>query len=127
MRVATSPPGTSWGNCRQRAAEWPKNTREAAGPTLGQTVEALGAPGQDLALRPLRQLRPAADQLRRAGEEAVGVRVVGGPEDLVRADVVGEHAETALHGLEGDPAVALEQLARPHREARVVEAAIVEV
>src|SRR5882724_6310830 len=94
---------------------------------LLQAVESLRAAGQDLALGLRRQLRPIGDQLRRAGEEAVGVRIVGGPEDLVRTDVVGEYREAALDGLERDPAVALEQLARPHRQSGVVEALVVEV
>src|SRR5712692_10376820 len=59
-------------------------------PRLRQAVEALGALRQDLALRLRRQLGPLGDQLRRAGEESVGVRIIGGPEDLVRADVVRE-------------------------------------
>src|SRR6267143_2422211 len=94
---------------------------------LLQAVESLGAARQDLALRLRRQLRPIGDQLRRAGEEAVGMRVVGGPEDLVRTDVVGEHREAALDGLERDPAIALEELAGTHRQARIVEALVVEV
>src|SRR6266705_3797811 len=79
-------------------------------PRLLERVETLGASRQDLPLRLRRQLRPVGDQLRRAGEEAVGVRVVRGPEDLVRPDVVREDAQAALDGLERDPAVAPEQL-----------------
>src|SRR5258705_4304595 len=89
---------------------------------LLQAVESHGAARQDLALRLGGQLRPIGDELRRAGEETVGMRVVGGPQDLVRADVVREHGQTALDGLERDPAVALEQLARAHRETGIVEA-----
>src|SRR6266446_10302912 len=92
-----------------------------------QRVESLGAAREDLALRLRRQLRPIRDQLRRAGEEAVRMRIVGGPQDLVRPDVVREDAEATLHGLEGDPAVALEELARAHGEIRVVEALVVEM
>src|SRR5258708_22381277 len=94
---------------------------------LLQAVESHGAARQDLALRLGGQLRPIGDELRRAGEETVGMRVVGGPQDLVRADVVREHGQTALDGLERDPAVALEQLARAHRETGIVEALVVEV
>src|ERR1700704_2531030 len=94
---------------------------------LLQAVESLGAARQDLALRLRRQLRPIGDQLRRAGEEAVGMRIVGRPQDLVRPDVVREDAEAALHGLEGDPAVALEELARAHGEIRIVEPLVVEM
>src|SRR5882724_6498076 len=94
---------------------------------LAQSVEPFGAAGQDLTLRLGRELRPVGDELRRAREEAVRVRIVGGPQDLVRADVVGEDREAALDRLERDPAVPLEQLARPHREPGVVEALVVEV
>src|SRR2546426_4641738 len=54
-------------------------------------------------------------------------RIVGRPQDLVRPDVVGEDAQAAFDGLERDPAVALEQVARPHRQPGVVEALVVEV
>src|SRR5882724_1065494 len=94
---------------------------------LLQAVESHGAARQDLALRLGGQLRPIGDELRRAGEETVGMRVVGRPQDLVRADVVREHGQAALDGLERDPAVALEQLARAHREPGIVEALVVEV
>src|SRR2546427_9227804 len=60
-------------------------------PLLLQAVEAHRAAREDLALGLGRQLRPIGDQLRRAREESVGVRVVGRPQDLVRADVVREH------------------------------------
>src|SRR5712692_8754136 len=96
-------------------------------PRLLERVETLGAARQDLPLRLRRQLRPIRDQLRSAGEEAVGMRIVGRPQDLVWPDVVREDAEAALHGLERDPAVALEQLARARGEIRVVEALVVEV
>src|SRR5436309_1319406 len=95
--------------------------------SLRQAVEALGPSGQDLTLRLRRQLTAVGDQLGRAGEEAVGMRIVGRPQDLVGPDVVGEDAQAALDRLERDPAVALEQLARPHRQAGVVEALVVEV
>src|SRR5215475_8980175 len=94
---------------------------------LLQAVESHGAARQDLALRRGGQLRPIGDELRRAGEETVGMGIVGGPQDLVRADVVREHGEAAFDGLERDPAVALEQLARAHREPGVVEALVVVV
>src|SRR6266850_2196987 len=92
-----------------------------------QRVEPLGAARQDLALRLRRQLAAVGDELGCAGEEAVGMRIVGRPQDLVRPDVVGQDAQAALDGLERDPAVALEQVARPHRQPGVVEALVVEV
>src|SRR5215472_12165404 len=97
------------------------------GYTSVELVEAFGAAGQDLALGFRGELGPACDHLRRAREEAVGMRIVGGPENLVGADVVREDGEAALHGLEGDPAVAAEELARTQGEPRVVEALVVEV
>src|SRR5213593_4420331 len=90
---------TSW-NCITASLRLPKSG--AAAPRLLQAVEPLGAAGQDLALGLRRQLGAIGDQLRSAGEEAIGVRIVGRPEDLVRADVVREHREAALDGLERD-------------------------
>jgi hypothetical protein len=94
--------------------------------TLGsaQAVEAEGAAGEHLVLRRGGQLpEPLAEDLRRAREEAVRVRIVGGPHDLVRPDIVGQHRDAALHRLERDPAIALEQLAR----RGLVEALVIEV
>src|SRR6202795_932794 len=103
------------------------------GPRLGpagsaQAVEAEGAAGEHLVFR-LGGQRPEtlAEHLGRAREEAVLVRIVGGPHDLVRPDVVGEHRDAALDRLEGDPAVALEELGRPRLRRRLVEALVVEV
>src|SRR5262249_30509792 len=81
-----------------------------AGRLESELVEAHRAAGQDLALGLRGELLAPGDQIRRAGEESVRVRVIGGPEDLVRTDVVGQHGEAALDRLERDPAVALEQL-----------------
>src|SRR5262249_39129436 len=100
--------------------------RSCAGRPLVELVEAFGAAGQDLALGFRGELGPVRDHLRRAREEAVGMRIVGGPENLVGADVVREDGEAALHGLEGDPAVAAEELARTQGEPRAVEALVVE-
>jgi hypothetical protein len=41
--------------------------------------------------------RPIHHHFRRTGEEAVRVRVVGRPQDLVRPDIVGEHLEAPLN------------------------------
>jgi len=67
------------------------------------------------------------DHLRSAREEAVAVRVVGRPQDLVRPDILGEHPEAALDRLKRDPAIASEQIARPGLEAGIVEALVVEM
>ena len=39
---------------------------------------------------------PFADHLRRPGEEAVGVRIVGRSHDFVRADIVGQDGDAPL-------------------------------
>src|SRR5439155_18528780 len=81
---------------------------------LAKAVEAEGAAGEHLVLRLGGQPpEPFAEHLRRARKEAVRVRIIGGPHDLVRPDVVGQHRDAALDRLERDPAIALEQLARP--------------
>src|SRR5271169_3641845 len=67
------------------------------------------------------------DHLRCAGEEAVAMRIVGRPQDLVRSDILGEHPEAALDRLERDPAIAPEELARPGLETGIVKALIVEM
>src|SRR6185436_20306148 len=93
-----------------------------------QAVEPHGAAGHDLMLGVGRQaLHALAHHVRRPREEAVAMRIVGRPQDLVRPDVVGEYAERALDRLEGNPAVAPEDVARPHRQARIVEALVVEM
>src|SRR5436309_4509352 len=95
---------------------------------LAKAVEAEGAAGEHLVLRLGGQPpEPLAEHLRRAREEAVRVRIVGGPHDLVRPDVVGQHRDAALDRLERDPAIALEQLARPRLRRGLVEALVIEV
>src|SRR5712671_911031 len=41
------------------------------------------------------------------------VRAIGRPHDLVRADIVGQHGKAVVDRLELNPAVALEEFARP--------------
>src|SRR5436309_14745368 len=95
---------------------------------LAKAVEAEGAAGEHLVLRLGGQPpEPLAEHLRRAREKAVRVRIVGGPHDLVRPDIVGQHRDAALDRLERDPAIALEQLARPRLRRGLVEALVVEV
>src|SRR5438309_10669359 len=77
-----------------------------------QAVELHGTGRHDLVLRLGRQAFHALPQhLRCAGAEAVAVRIVGRPQDLVRADVLGERADRALARFERDPAVPPEQIA----------------
>jgi hypothetical protein len=73
------------------------------------------------------QLEPFADHLRRPGEEAIGVRIIGRPHDLMRADTVGQHGEASLDWLEGDPAIPFEELARTRLQAGIVEAQVIEM
>src|SRR6202040_1592424 len=107
------------------------------GPTTGahgaaqlsvHAVKAEGAAGHHAVLRRRRQadeLLP--DHVGRAWEEAVGVRIVGRPQDLIGTNVVGKHPEAALDRLERDPAIALEQFARTRLQAGIVEALVVEM
>ena len=89
---------------------------------LLQGVEAHCTAGHDLVLRLGGQWpEPVAEHLRRAGEEAVLMRIIGRPHDLVRADIVGQHGDAVLDRLERDPAIALEELARPHLRGGFVE------
>src|ERR1051326_7426266 len=55
------------------------------------------------------------------------MRIVGRPHDLVRADIIRQHVEAALHRLERDPAISPVQLARPRLQAGIVEPLIVEM
>src|SRR5262249_19686121 len=91
-------------------------------------VEAEGATGEHLVLRLVGQQAEAlAEHLRRAPEEAVLVRIVVGPHDLVRPAVLSQHGDAALDRLERDPAIALNQLARPRLRRGLVEALVIEV
>jgi len=61
-------------------------------PSSVQPVRADRAAGQNLVLNiGGRAGHAVLDHLRRAGEEAVAVRVVGDPQDFVRPDILGEH------------------------------------
>src|SRR5712692_5116735 len=93
-----------------------------------KAVEAEGAAGEHLVLRLGRQRpEPLAEHLGRTREEAVRVGIISGPHDLVRPDVVGQHRDAAFDRLERDPAIALEQLARPRLRRGLVEALVIEV
>src|SRR5438105_7971265 len=95
---------------------------------LAKAVEAEGAAGEHLVLRLGGQPpEPLAEHLRRARKEAVRVRIIGGPHDLVRPDVLSQHRDAAFDRLERDPAIALEQLARSRLRRGLVEALVIEV
>src|SRR5580700_2828561 len=95
---------------------------------LLQGVEAYCTAGHYLVLRLGGQRpEPVTEHLRRAREEAVLMRVIGRPHELVRADVVGEHGDAVLDRLERDPAIALEEFARPHLRSGFVEPVVVEM
>src|ERR1700694_1685326 len=96
-------------------------------PRLREAVEPHRAAGQDPVLGGFGQRGTPRDHRGSAGEEPVGVRIVGRPEDLGRPDVVRQHVERALDRLERDPAVPLEQLAWLRLEPGVVEALVLEV
>src|SRR2546422_4873982 len=81
---------------RNVTVSWTK-FRAAMRIASAKAVEAEGATGEHLVLRLGGQpSEPLAEHLRRAREEAVRVRIVGGPHDLVRPDVVGQHRDAAL-------------------------------
>src|SRR5713226_1114070 len=65
------------------------------------------------------------DHRRGAGEKAVGMGIIGGPQNMVRAQVVDQMGQAAFDGLEGDPALALEIFARAHTQTRVIQEALV--
>src|SRR5712664_295799 len=97
---------------RDRARGVAESQSEGTGSV--EAVELHGAAGHDFALRLRRKpFNPFLHHLWSAREEAVAVGIVGRPQDLVRADILRQRAERAFDRLEGDPAVALEQLARP--------------
>src|SRR2546426_3163911 len=55
------------------------------------------------------------------------MRIVGGPENLVRANVLRERVQAPLDWLKEDPAVPLEQLAGPGLQSGVVKPLVVEM
>src|SRR5207245_11493315 len=92
----------------------------------GQFVELEGAFGQDLALLCCKEF--LGNHRWGPREEPVGMRIIGGPENLVRAQVLGQIRQAALDGLKGDPALPPEILAGPQAQRGVIEnPAILEV
>jgi hypothetical protein len=55
------------------------------------------------------------------------VRIVRRPQDLLRADKVREYSEAGFDRLERNPAIALEEFARPRLQAGIVEKLIIEM
>src|SRR5579862_273704 len=91
-------------------------------------VKAESATGHHLVLRLRRQRpEPVADHLRCTREKPVLMGIIGRPHNLVRANVISEHGNTVLDRLERNPAIALEQFARPHLRGGIVEALVVEM
>src|SRR3984893_5765894 len=106
----------------------PKPTPIRHAPPSLQGVEPHRAAGQYLVPRLGGQRPdPLADHVRRAREEAVLMRIIGRPHDLVRADIVGQHGNAVLYRLERDPAIAPEQFARPHLRGGIVKPLVVEM
>src|SRR5215471_8983177 len=97
-------------------------------PRSVEAVKAYGASRHD----PLRYLRRCPfeaiqQHFRRTREEPVGVWVIGGPQNFVGTDIVGQHLEATLDRFERDPAIAAEQLAGTRLEAGIVESLVVEM
>jgi len=91
-------------------------------------VESHGATGQDAVLSSRRgAFKALAHHVGRAGEEPVRVRIVRRPQDLLRADKVREYSEAGFDRLERNPAIALEEFARPRLQAGIVEKLIIEM
>src|SRR5215831_9545131 len=94
----------------------------------GEAVEAHRASRHDLMSGLGRQAFEALQHhFRCARKEAVGVRIIRRPQNLVRPDVVGQHFDAVLDRLERNPAIALKKLAWPRFQPAVVEPLIVEM
>src|SRR2546421_10348553 len=96
-------------------ARWaPANTagQQRDGKLL-QAVKRPGPTGQDTPFGLLRELRPIGNHGRGTGEKAIRMRIIRGPQNLVRTYVIRQHVQTVLDRLKGNPAVALKQLAGP--------------
>src|SRR5260370_31515723 len=91
-------------------------------------VKGKRAAGEHAALgRGRRALQPLAHHVGGAGEEAVGMRIIGRPHDLVGADIIGEHLERTFDRLKRNPAVPPEEVARPRLQAGIVKPLVVEM
>src|SRR5262249_60417641 len=55
------------------------------------------------------------------------MRIVRGPQNFVGANVICQHVQAALDGLKGNPAVALEELAGPRAQSRIVKTLVVKM
>src|SRR5207247_1009935 len=64
---------------------------------------------------------------RGSREKSIRVRIICGPQNFVGADVICQHVQAALDGLKGNPAVALEELAGPCAQSRIVKPLVVEM
>ena len=91
--------------------------------SLAQLVELHGAFSQYLTPISLREL--LGNHGWGSGEETVSMRIVGGSQNLVRPQVLGQMRQTALHRLKGNPALPLEILTRPHAQRGIVEEALI--
>src|ERR1700730_7238467 len=93
-----------------------------------QAVEGHRAAGQDAVLRCGRgALEPLTHHSGCAREKAVWMRVVGRPQNLVGADEVREYLEAGFDRFERNPAITLEEFARPRLQVRIVEELIIEM
>ena len=86
----------------------------------GQPVEALRVLAEHLAARVLRQRRQPLLQLAHDAERGVDVRIVGGPDEVVGAEVLDHLRGDRLVGIGRDQALAAEVRARLHADGRLV-------
>src|SRR5712692_584309 len=91
--------------------------------SLAQLVELHSAFGQNLTPVSLREL--LGDHGWSPREKSVGMRIVGGPQNLVRTQVLGQMRQAALHRFKGNPALPLEILAGPQAQWGIVEEALI--
>src|SRR6516162_2855993 len=100
------------------------------GPSRGsvEAVKTHGTAGENAALgRGRCAFESLAHHVGRAGEETVGMRIVGRPQDLIGANKVGEYLEAGFNGLERNPAIALKEFGGARLQVGIVEKLIIEM
>src|SRR6266436_1928882 len=131
--------------CRTVSVILTEARNASAGKDLGQLRASEAGTGSEIVKRPY-SLQPVVP-LRAAGEnvgerlrrhahrpdhprcipEAVEMRIVGRPQDVVGAKVVGEHRERLLDRLERDEALTMEHFAGTRLDRHVVHAHVVKM
>src|SRR2546422_6765439 len=105
------------------SGQWHQGVPHFSDNLLGQFVELDGTFGQDLTPGFLREF--LGNHSWCPGEETVGMRIIGGPENLVRAKVLRQIRQAAFDWLETDPTVPFEILTGPHTQRRVIEDSLI--